>query len=239
MVQGFTAAVSESELAKLARTHDVPLMTDLGSGTLVDLERFGLPHEPTPMEILRAGADLVTFSGDKLLGGPQAGLIVGRKHLISKLKRNPLKRALRLDKMTLAAFDAVLRLYEDPDRLAKRIPTLRYLTRSTEEIHAQAARLAPILAATLKTQWSVRVEPCQSEVGSGSLPKSELPSYALVIRPVGRRSGNTVKKLADQMRTLPVPILGRAHDGALLLDLRCLDDETRLTEQIKHLGRAA
>ncbi|MBM86434.1 MAG: L-seryl-tRNA(Sec) selenium transferase [Rhodospirillaceae bacterium] len=237
VVQGFTATVDESELAKLGRAHEVPLMTDLGSGALVNLESFGLPHEPTPMEVLRAGADLVTFSGDKLLGGPQAGLILGRRNLISKLKRNPLKRALRLDKMTLAAFDAVLKLYEDPDRLVERVPTLRHLTRSTNQIRAQADRLGPAIATALKKDWSVRVEPCQSEVGSGSLPEAKLSSYALAIRPIERRRG-AVKHLADQMRALPVPILGRAHDRALLLDLRCLDDETGLTEQIQQLEDA-
>ena len=237
VVEGFTASVDEVTLARLAHKHDLPLMVDLGSGALVDLGHHGVPHEPTPMEMLKAGADLVTFSGDKLLGGPQAGLIVGRKELIDKLKRNPLKRALRLDKMTLAALDAVLRLYEDPDRLAENLPTLRHLDRRVASVAEQAARLAPRLGEVLGSKWTVSVELCQSEVGSGSLPGAELPSMALVSRPTGNRgAGAALERLSSRFRELPTPVIGRVRDNGYWLDLRCLENEEAFLEQFGGLA---
>jgi L-seryl-tRNA(Ser) seleniumtransferase len=236
VVEGFTASVEEAALARLAHEHGLPLMVDLGSGALVDLARYGLPHEPTPMELIKAGADLVTFSGDKLLGGPQAGLIVGRRDLIAKLKRNPLKRALRLDKMTLAALDAVLRLYEDPDRLAEHLPTLRYLGRSVTAMARQADRLAPALREALGSNWLVSVETCQSEVGSGSVPGAELPSVALVSRLDGKRgAGAALARLSAKFRALPTPVIGRISENGFWLDLRCLDDEEEFLAQIPGL----
>lgn len=237
-VQGFTAAVPEAELAALAHSRSVPFVVDLGSGTLVDLQQYGLPHEPTPGDSIANGADVVTFSGDKLLGGPQAGLIVGRKDLIAKIRRNPLKRALRLDKMTIAALSAVLRLYFDPDRLAARLPTLRALTRPAEEIDAMARRLQPRLASMLEGVATVTVEPCQSQIGSGALPVDLLPSAALVMRPdAGKRGGGGVlKRLAAAFRALPAPVIGRIHDDALIFDLRCLEDEAAFLGQIETLS---
>jgi len=176
-IQGFVSAVSATELAQIAHTAGLPMVEDLGSGSLVDLTAWGLPHEPTPQESLRAGVDLVSFSGDKLLGGPQAGLVVGRADFIGQLNRNPLKRALRLDKARLAALEQVLLLYLSPERLAKELPTLRLLSRSAEDIRQTAERLA----AAFRVRWPGRpiaVEACRSQIGSGALPVALLPRSA-------------------------------------------------------------
>ena len=234
-VAGFTAEVDTSELAALAA--DVPLAVDLGSGALVDLSRYGLPPEPTVAETLRAGADLVTFSGDKLLGGPQAGIIVGRRDLIDRIRRNPMKRALRLDKITLAALGAVLRLYANPEQLPARLPALRLLTRSEDEIRAQAERLQAPLAERLSKIAEVQVVSCMSQIGSGALPVETLPSAALALMPLGgkRQLGGALKRLAASFRALPQPVIGRTSDGVFLLDLRCLEDEDGLRAQFAHL----
>ena len=237
-IVGFTAAVPEPDLAQLAHEHGLPFMIDLGSGTLVDLSRWGLPAEPTPQEALAAGVDLVTFSGDKLLGGPQAGIIVGRRELVARIKKNPLKRALRLDKMTLAALEAILRLYRDPDRLADRLPTLRLLTRPAGDIEAAAARILPPLQEKLAGSYEVSSCACFSQIGSGSLPVERLASHGLAIRPAkkGRGEGSALEKLAAALRALPVPVIGRVEDGALVLDLRCLEDESGFMTQLSHLA---
>ena len=224
-IEGFTKEVPGAELALIARAAGVPLVNDLGSGTLIDLARLGLAREPTVAEAVAEGADLVIFSGDKLLGGPQAGLIVGRRDLIAAINAHPLKRALRLDKIRLAALEATLRLYRDPDRLAARLPTARLLARPEPEIRALAERLAPEVAARLPG-LRVEVVACASQIGSGALPVEALPSAGL------RLSGPAPEKLAAAFRVLPRPVLGRIAGGALLLDLRCLEDAAGFLESL-------
>jgi L-seryl-tRNA(Ser) seleniumtransferase len=214
-ITGFTSAVPAAELAGMAHAAGLALVEDLGSGSLVDLRRWGLPHEPTPQESLAAGADLVTFSGDKLLGGPQAGLIVGRAELVRRVNANPLKRALRLDKARLAALEAVLRLYLDPDRLAERLPALRLLIRGEGDIAATAARISPALATFAGR--AAEVAACRSQIGSGALPVDLLPSAAVSF------AGDGLDPLAARLRLRPRPVIGRIVQGRLWLDCRCLE----------------
>jgi L-seryl-tRNA(Ser) seleniumtransferase len=237
-IRGFTAAVPPARLAALSRERGVPFVEDLGSGTLVDLDRWGLPHEPTVAESLKAGADLVTFSGDKLLGGPQAGLIVGRAELIRKIKKHPLKRALRVGKLTLAALEPVLQLYRAPERLRERLTTLRLLTRPAADMQEQAARVQAVLQRALGEAYSVTAEPMMSQIGSGALPVDQLPSFGLAMRnAAGKRGGRALMKLEEALRALPRPVLGRIADDALRLDLRCLEaaDEAVFVAQCAEL----
>ncbi|MDH3534834.1 MAG: L-seryl-tRNA(Sec) selenium transferase [Gammaproteobacteria bacterium] len=234
-IQGFTKQVTEAELASIARAHDVPFVTDLGSGSLINLEDYGLPHEPTVSEALNAGADLVTFSGDKLLGGPQAGIIAGHRDLVEKIKRNPMTRALRPDKVTIAALNAVLQLYTDPARLVEALPTLRWLTRDVTEIERLATRLAPIVQGHC-AHFQVTVERSQAQVGSGALPVDRLESAGLKLTQPGvRRPGKALKTLARVFRELPLPVIGRIADDALWFDLRCLEDEVEFVDNLRGL----
>ena len=225
-IEGFTAEVEAPDLARIAGEARVPLLNDLGAGSLVDLSRYGLRREPTVAEAVAEGADLITFSGDKLLGGPQAGFIVGRRDLIARINKNPLKRAVRLDKIRIAALEATLKLYRDPDRLAERLPTLRALTRSQEEIAARAQRLAPEVDALLRP-LGFAAAPCltSSQIGSGALPVDTIPSAGLRLTGQG---GDAPERLAARLRALPMPVIGHIRDGALILDLRTLDDDALL-----------
>ncbi len=234
-VTGFVASVSEAQIAEIAHAHHLPLIVDLGAGSLIDLTGYGLPKEPVVRDVIAAGADVASFSGDKLLGGPQAGLIVGKKVLIDRIKRHPLKRALRVSKPVLAALEATLIAYRTPDLLARDLPTLRMLTRPVAEIEALAQRMQPKLAAALGDGWTVRAIAVSSQVGSGSLPVDVIPSMALALAQQGRTSGAALKALAQRLRCLPIPVIGRMAEGSLLLDLRCLEDEGAFLAQLTAL----
>jgi L-seryl-tRNA(Ser) seleniumtransferase len=237
LIQGFTKSVPAPELSALARARKVPFVHDLGSGALVDLARFGLEPEPTVRDSLAEGADLVTFSGDKLLGGPQAGIVAGRKDLVQRVAKNPMKRALRLDKIRLAALEAILKLYRDPDRLAQSLPTIRYFARPKAEMAEAAARLRQSVAAAVGGAYRVNVADCTSQIGSGALPLETLPSCGIAVVPLERKgAGRRLEALVAALRSLPIPVLGHIKDGALILDLRCLDDEAAFVAQLAHLS---
>ncbi len=239
-VAGFTKSVTEAQLAAIAAEHQVPLMVDLGSGSLIDMQALGLPAEPVVGQILAQGVDVVTFSGDKLLGGPQAGIIAGRADLIARIRKSPLKRALRCDKLTLAALEAVLQIYSNPDTLVKRVPTLRLLTRTQSEIEQTATALLPALQAWAGNDFSGNIHPVHSQIGSGSLPLELLPSAAVRLRSSStnkRQRSRQLRELAERLRQLPQPVIGRIADDSLLLDCRCLESADDLIAQF-HNERA-
>ena len=237
-IEGFTNTVPETELATLAEENNIPFVVDMGCGNLIDLRALGLPHEATAQQTLDHGADLVLFSGDKLLGGPQAGIIAGRSDLVASIKQNPLKRALRLDKVTLAALEATLQLYRNPDELVSTLPTLRLLTRAEDDIHKQADRLGPNVSSHLGDSYRVETASISSQIGSGALPVEVLPSAALSIT-AANGEDEPLRSLAQRLRQLPTPVIGRLHNGALLLDLRCLEPihEDAFIEQLSELTR--
>ena len=230
-IRGFTHSVAETDLAELAHRHGLPFVIDLGSGNLIDFSAFNLPDEPTVAQAVKNGADIVTFSGDKLLGGPQCGIIAGKRELITRIKSNPLKRALRIDKMTLAALAEVLKLYQDPSRLAKKLPTLAVLTRPLAEIRAQAERVAPRIAEVSAPRYEVAITECHSQIGSGALPVETLPSVGVRINSADD-SDQAIRELAASLRGLPVPVIGRINSGAYFLDFRCLDREDDFIAQL-------
>ncbi len=221
-VVGFTKSVSVSELAALGRERGLPVYEDLGSGNLVDFGRYGLIHEPTVQESIAAGADVVSFSGDKLLGGPQAGIIVGRRSLLDKIKKNPLNRALRIDKLTLASLEALLHIYREPDRAVQEIPTLRMLLADVEGIRRSALSLARGIRRLGLEGLEVDVEPCISRVGGGALPLQELKSWAVVLgHPMG------AAELEKRLRHHSPPVIVRVENDRVVMDVRTLQDGER------------
>ncbi len=220
-IVGFTAEVSLKELVALAGRYQVPVMEDLGSGTFVDFSPYGLMKEPTVQESVASGADLVTFSGDKLLGGPQAGIVVGRKTFVAQIRKNPINRALRIDKLTLAALEATLRLYRDEARAVARIPTLRMLTASEEAIAPRAAELAGRLAALGNPRLRVDIVRLPSKAGGGALPLLELPSRCVRVE----IAGVSPNSLEQQLRANDPPVIARIDEEALVMDLRTIQDD--------------
>jgi L-seryl-tRNA(Ser) seleniumtransferase len=233
IIQGFTKSVPAPEISEIARARGIPFVHDLGSGALADLGRYGLKPEQTVAAALAEGADLVTFSGDKLLGGPQAGIVAGRKDLIASIAKNPMKRALRADKIRLVALEATLKLYRDPDRLPESLPALRTLLRTKSDIASAASRVHGSVAGAVGAAYSVRIAECASQIGSGSLPLETLPSAGIAAAPTGcANAGRGLEILASAFRSLPIPVIGRIRDGELIFDLRCLDDEKGFIEQL-------
>ncbi|MCU0538448.1 MAG: L-seryl-tRNA(Sec) selenium transferase [Desulfobacterales bacterium] len=218
---GFTAQVPLKELVALGARHGLPVMEDLGSGTFVDFSRYGLLKEPTVQASVASGADVVTFSGDKLLGGPQAGIIVGRRSMVESIRKNPINRALRIDKLTLAALEGTLRLYRDEARAVRAIPTLRMLSEPEEAIAARAAELAERLAALADSRLTIEAARLPSKAGGGSLPLLELPSRCLKLR----ITGLSANALELALRRNDPPIIGRIEDEAFVVDLRTVQEE--------------
>jgi len=228
---GFTKEVAAEELVELAGRYDLLVMEDLGSGCLIDMSRYGLGKEPTVQETVKAGVDVVTFSGDKLLGGPQAGLIVGKRNVIDCIKSNQLNRALRIDKFTLAALETVLRLYYDQETAVAKIPTLAMLSASPETMGRRANRLARRLKKNLAGKCSISVMITGSLVGGGALPEENLESRAVVLEPLDR----TLNALEKDLRTNTLPVIGRIEEDKYILDMRTVgDDEISLVANVLH-----
>jgi len=215
-IMGFTSEVPLAELAELAARHQLPVMEDLGSGCLVDLSAYGLAGEPTVAEVLQQGADIVTFSGDKLLGGPQAGIIAGRRKYIEMIKKNPMNRAMRIDKFTLAGLESVLRLYLDEEHVINRIPTLAMLTQSARQIKRRADRLRRRLGRSLEGKCDVVKIQVNSRVGGGAWPVELLPSWAIGLRPLGI----SINSLEERLRRSELPVIGRIENDCFILDMR-------------------
>jgi L-seryl-tRNA(Ser) seleniumtransferase len=232
-VEGFTASVPAAELAALAQEHSIAVMEDLGSGNFIDWRPFGLPHEPTVQEVVASGVDLVTFSGDKLLGGPQAGIILGRSEILGRLKANPLTRALRVDKFTVAGLEATLGLYREPEKVFEAIPALGMLAAPPERLKTRAEALASLLRQQAGPTLQVEVRQEVAQVGGGALPAASLPTWVVALG-AEDRSANA---LEEALRRQPTPVLGRIREEAFLLDTRTLleGDEALIAEAVARL----
>ncbi len=232
-ILGFTEAVSGEELAELAQQHRIPVLEDLGSGLLIDLTPFGLPREPTVREALKSGIDLVTFSGDKLLGGPQAGIIVGKRDVIDKLRKHPMARALRIDKLTLAALEATLRLYLDPQKALQQVPTLKMLSTSVAELQKSCEVLLPQIQEAVGAAADCRIVEATATVGGGALPLAELPGRAIALAP----KDLSLNELTSRLRSCDPAVVGRIQDDLFLIDPRTLntDDEAQLLQALQQV----
>lgn len=218
---GFTSEVPLRDMVELGARHNLPVMEDLGSGSLVDLTTYGLEREPTVQDAIREGVDVVTFSGDKLLGGPQAGLIVGSKKIIEKIKANPLNRALRIDKFTLAGLESIFRLYFDEEKARKVIPTLALMGTPVEEVEERARRLLTMVQAKLSPYCALEIVPVQSRVGGGAMPEQGLESRALSLSPFSMK----MSELESGLRKSSLPVIGRVENDRMLLDMRTVRDD--------------
>lgn len=228
-IVGFTKSVSEEELVQLGQEKNIPVITDLGSGALIDFRDYGLPHEPQVQQKVAAGVDLISFSGDKLLGGPQAGIIVGKKALIEQLQQHPLKRVLRCDKVILSALEATLRLYLEPENLPKSLPTLSALSKTTAELQPQAQQLLQALQTKLGDRFDLMIEACDAQIGSGAQPMTKIASLAVTLQAKSAKSED-LYQLITMLKTLSQPIIGRVENNKLWLDLRSVAQiETLLT----------
>ena len=231
-IVGFTDTVGIDELIPLAKEHDLPVVEDLGSGVLIDLERYGLTHEPTVQESIAKGADVVCFSGDKLLGGPQAGIIIGKKKYIDMMKKNQLTRALRIDKFTAATLERVLQEYLSEEKAVQNIPVLRMITKSLDEVTKDAKKLCRILKAA-KLSAEISVVPLESQIGGGSLPLERIASMGVAINP----EKISITELEERLRHMPVPLIPRTANDTVLIDVRTMDEQNfkLLAKQLQEL----
>ncbi|QLB17206.1 L-seryl-tRNA(Sec) selenium transferase [Mannheimia varigena] len=229
-IQGFTSSVSEEELVALGKEYNLPVVTDLGSGSLTDMKALNLPAEPMVQQKVATGVDLVSFSGDKLLGGPQAGIIVGSKAMIEQLQQHPLKRVLRCDKVILSALEATLRHYLFPEKLTDELPTFHLLTQSLDSLQHKAERLKNALSKRLDSCYILQIEPSLAQIGSGALPSETLPSLAVTI---SAEKQSDLLALEKQFKTYPSPIIGRFAQQKFWLDLRSVAEFEKLIEMLR------